>query len=60
MALKRANGEGNLRKRSNGTWEAMFDMSRLPEGGDFQITAEYMDVNGPSAAMTACTARNSR
>ena len=38
---------------SNGTWEAMFDMSRLPEGGDFQITAEYMDVNGPSAAMTA-------
>ena len=22
MALKRANGEGNLRKRSNGTWEA--------------------------------------
>ena len=22
MALKRAHGEGNLRKRSNGTWEA--------------------------------------
>ena len=46
-------GQKEVWSESNGTWETMFDMTRLPEGGDFQITAEYIDVNGPSAAMTA-------
>ena len=38
---------------SNGAWEVAFDMSRLPEGQDFTISAEYMDVNGTSYSMTA-------
>ena len=27
MALKRANGEGNIKKRENGTWEARFSVN---------------------------------
>ncbi len=38
---------------SNGAWEVAFDMSRLPEGQDFTISAEYMDVNGTSYSMNA-------
>ncbi len=38
---------------SNGAWEVAFDMSRLPEGQDFTISAEYMDVSGTSYSMTA-------
>ena len=38
---------------SNGSWEVAFDMSRLPEGQDFTISAEYMDVSGSSYSMTA-------
>ena len=38
---------------SNGAWEVAFDMSRLPEGEDFNISAEYMDVSGSSYSMTA-------
>ena len=30
MARKRVNGEGNLRKRSNGTWEAIITLSVDP------------------------------
>ena len=37
----------------NGSWEITFDMARLPEGSDFRISAEYMDVDGTSASMTA-------
>ena len=33
MALKRANGEGNLRKRSNGTWEARVTLGTDPKTG---------------------------
>lgn len=38
---------------STGTWEVRFSMSQLPEGGNFTITAEYVDVNGKPASMTA-------
>ena len=38
---------------TNGAWEVAFDMSRLPEGQDFTISAEYMDVNGASYTMNA-------
>ena len=38
---------------ANGAWEVAFDMSRLPEGQDFTISAEYMDVNGTSYSMNA-------
>ena len=38
---------------SNGSWELIFDMSRLPEGEDFIISAEYMDVKGTSYSITA-------
>ena len=33
MARKRANGEGNIRKRSNGTWEARITVGVNPETG---------------------------
>ena len=33
MARKRANGEGNIRKRSNGTWEARITIGVNPETG---------------------------
>lgn len=33
MANKRANGEGNIRKRSDGTWEARFYVGRDPGTG---------------------------
>lgn len=38
---------------STGTWEVSFNMAELPEGGDFEITAEYVDVDGKPASMTA-------
>lgn len=38
---------------SNGSWEALFDMSRLPEGQDFTIRAEYMDVSGAGYSINA-------
>jgi hypothetical protein len=38
---------------SNGSWEVMFDMSRLPEDQDFSISAEYMDVSGTGYSITA-------
>ena len=37
----------------NGSWEMVFDMARLPEGNDFEISAEYLDVDGSPASMTA-------
>ena len=33
MARKRANGEGNIRKRSNGTWEVRITVGVNPETG---------------------------
>ena len=33
MAKKRANGEGSIRKRSNGTWEARVTIGANPETG---------------------------
>lgn len=37
----------------NGHWEVLVDMSRLPEGQDFVISAEYADVDGTSYSITA-------
>ena len=33
-----------------GSWEVLFSAEDLPEGDDFQITAEYVDVDGQGAA----------
>ena len=33
MALKRANSEGNLRKRSDGTWETRVTLGTDPKTG---------------------------
>ena len=41
MALKRANGEGNLRKRSNGTWEARVTVGVNPETGKLISKSVY-------------------
>ena len=41
MALKRANGEGNLRKRSNGTWEARVTLSTDPKTGKLISKSVY-------------------
>ena len=30
MAKKRANGEGNIKKRENGIWEARFSVNAIP------------------------------
>lgn len=38
---------------SNGSWEALFPMSQLPEGQDFTIQAEYMDVRGEGYSINA-------
>lgn len=41
MALKRANGEGNLRKRSNGTWEARITVGVDPATGKLISKSVY-------------------
>jgi integrase len=41
MALKRANGEGNLRKRSNGTWEARVTLGTDPKTGKLISKSVY-------------------
>ena len=41
MALKRANGEGNLRKRSNGTWEARITVGVDPVTGKLISKSVY-------------------
>ena len=41
MALKRANGEGNLRKRSNGTWEARITVGTDPMTGKLISKSVY-------------------
>ena len=41
MALKRANGEGNLRKRSNGTWEARISVGVDPVTGKLISKSVY-------------------
>ena len=41
MALKRANGEGNLRKRSNGTWEARITLGTDPKTGKLISKSVY-------------------
>ena len=33
MAKRRANGEGNLRKRKDGRWEGRYTAGRAPETG---------------------------
>ena len=43
MALKRANGEGNLRKRSNGTWEARVTLGTDPKTGKL-ISKDEVDI----------------
>lgn len=41
MALKRANGEGSLRKRSNGTWEARITVGTDPMTGKLISKSVY-------------------
>ena len=41
MALKRANGEGSLRKRSNGTWEARITIGTDPKTGKLISKSVY-------------------
>ena len=41
MALKRAHGEGNLRKRSNGTWEARVTLGTDPKTGKLISKSVY-------------------
>ena len=41
MALKRANGEGSLRKRSNGTWEARITVGADPVTGKLISKSVY-------------------
>ena len=37
----------------NGSWEVAVSMDSLPEGDDFEISAEYVDVDGAGYTMTA-------
>lgn len=41
MALKRANGEGSLRKRNNGTWEARITVGTDPMTGKLISKSVY-------------------
>ena len=41
MARKRANGEGSIRKRSNGTWEARVTVGVNPETGKIITKSIY-------------------
>ena len=46
MAKRRANGEGNIRKRKDGRWEGRYTAGRDPETGK----AIYKNVLGKSQA----------
>ena len=46
MAKRRANGEGNLRKRKDGRWEGRYTAGRDPETG----RAIYKNVLGKTQA----------
>ncbi|MDO4634064.1 MAG: hypothetical protein Q4B01_09435, partial [Eubacteriales bacterium] len=46
------NSAGGNWNDAAGTWEISYDMSRLPEGENFTISVEYLDVNGQSAELT--------
>ena len=46
MAKRRANGEGNLRKRKDGRWEGRYTAGRDPETGK----AIYKNVLGKTQA----------
>ena len=46
MAKRRANGEGNLRKRKDGRWEGRYTAGRDPETG----RAIYKNVLGRTPA----------
>ena len=48
MAKRRANGEGNLRKRKDGRWEGRYTAGRDPETGK----AIYKSVLGKTQAET--------
>lgn len=46
MAKRRANGEGNIRKRKDGRWEGRYTAGRDPESGK----AIYKNVLGKTQA----------
>ena len=46
MAKRRANGEGNIRKRSDGRWEGRYTAGRDPETGK----TVYKNVLGKTQA----------
>ena len=46
MAKRRANGEGNIRKRKDGRWEGRYTAGRAPETGK----AIYKNVLGRTQA----------
>ena len=52
MAKKRANGEGNIRKRKDGRWEGRYTAGHDPETGK----AIYKNVLGRQNRSSSCGA----